>query len=63
MFLREIGLWDDSADPEAVVRKEGYRRASPIVFGPRIPDFLSRFVALSNFMRLSLRESRIRDPG
>jgi hypothetical protein len=29
------------------------RRASPIFFGPRIPDFVSRFVALSNFMRLS----------
>jgi hypothetical protein len=26
--------------------------ASPIVFGPRIPDFLSRLVALSNLMRL-----------
>src|ERR1700678_1792016 len=34
--------------------------ASPIVFVPRIPDFLSRFVALSKFMRLSLRESRTR---
>jgi hypothetical protein len=33
------------------------------VFGPRIPDFLSRLVALSNFMRLSLRESRIRGHG
>jgi hypothetical protein len=35
-------------------------RASPIVFGPRIPDFLSKLAALSNFLRLSLRESRIR---
>jgi hypothetical protein len=30
------------------------------VFVPRIPDFLSRFVALSNFLRLSLRGSRTR---
>jgi hypothetical protein len=33
--------------------------ASPIFFGPRIPDFLSRSVAVGNFMRLSLRESRM----
>jgi hypothetical protein len=39
---------------------EGYGWASPIVFGSRIPDFLSRFVALSKFMRLSLGESRTR---
>jgi hypothetical protein len=26
--------------------------ASPVVFGARIPDFLLRLVALSNFMRL-----------
>jgi hypothetical protein len=38
-------------------------RASPIVFGPRIPDFLSRLMALSNIMRLSLRESRMRGRG
>ena len=37
--------------------------ASPIDFGPRIPDFLSRLAALSNFMRLSLRESRTRGRG
>ena len=34
--------------------------ASPIVFCPRISDFLSKVVTLSNFMPLSLRESRIR---
>src|SRR5277367_6937433 len=45
--------------PAARSRESG----SPIVFGPRIPDFLSRLVALSNFMRLSLRESRIRGCG
>jgi hypothetical protein len=38
-------------------------RASPVIFGPRIPDFLSRVVALSKFMRLSLRENRIRGRG
>jgi hypothetical protein len=32
----------------------------PFFPNPRIPDFLSGLVALSNFMRLSLRESRIR---
>jgi hypothetical protein len=42
------------------VRNEKLWWASPIVFGPRIPDFPSRLVALSNFMLLSLRESRIR---
>jgi hypothetical protein len=31
--------------------------ASPIFFGPRTPDFLSRFVALSNSMRLSLMKA------
>ena len=35
----------------------------PIFFVPRIPDFLSKLVALSNFMRLSLRESRMRGRG
>jgi hypothetical protein len=29
-------------------------------FGPRIPDFLSRLVASSKALRLSLRESRMR---
>jgi hypothetical protein len=36
---------------------------SPIVFVPRIPDFLSRLVTLSNIMRLSLREIRTRGRG
>jgi hypothetical protein len=45
------------------VRNERLLRASPIVFGPRIPDFLLRLVALSNFVRLSLRESRMRGRG
>src|SRR3984957_824016 len=43
-----------------VKSRKAFVRASPLVFGPRIPDFLSRLVTLSNFMRLSLRESRIR---
>jgi hypothetical protein len=29
----------------------------PVVFGPRTPDFLSRLVALANFMRLSLMKA------
>jgi hypothetical protein len=33
------------------------RQASPIVFGQRIPDFLSRLVALSRIMWLALREA------
>jgi hypothetical protein len=32
----------------------------PVLLNPRIPDFLSRFVALINFMRLSLREPHAR---
>jgi hypothetical protein len=32
----------------------------PVFFGPRTPDFLSRLVALSNFIRLSLMKSRTR---
>jgi hypothetical protein len=32
----------------------------PVFIDPRIPDFLSGLLALSYFMRLSLRESRIR---
>jgi hypothetical protein len=44
---------------EGTVRNERLWWASPIVFGPRIPDFLSRLVALSETMRLSLGESRI----
>ena len=43
-----------------VKSRKAFVRASPLVLGPRIPDFLSRLVTLSNFMRLSLRESRIR---
>jgi IS30 family transposase len=39
------------------------RWASPAFFGPRIPDFLSRLVALSNVVRLSLGESRMRSRG
>jgi hypothetical protein len=35
----------------------------PVFLSPRIPDFLSSLVALSNFMRLSLRETRIRGRG
>jgi hypothetical protein len=36
-------------------------RASPIIFGPRIPDFLSRFVALSKFVRLSSEKAACAD--
>ena len=43
-----------------VKSRKAFVKASPLVLGPRIPDFLSRLVTLSNFMRLSLRESRIR---
>jgi hypothetical protein len=32
---------------------------SPVFLNRRIPDFLSRLVALSDFRRLSFRESRI----
>jgi hypothetical protein len=32
------------------------------VFGPRIPDFLSRLVALCYCVRISLKESRTRGP-
>jgi hypothetical protein len=31
--------------------------ASPVFFVPRTPDFLSRLVALSNSMRLSLKKA------
>jgi len=31
----------------------------PVSINPRIPNFLSRLVALLNFMRLSLRERRL----
>jgi hypothetical protein len=41
-------------------RRKAVEGLRPSFFGPRIPDFLSRLVALSNFMRLSLRESRMR---
>jgi hypothetical protein len=38
-----------------------WHNSARIMRGPRIPDFLSRLVALSNFMRL--RESRMRGRG
>jgi hypothetical protein len=44
------------------VNKSG-RWASSVFIGPRIPDFLSRLVALSNVVRLSLGESRMRGRG
>jgi hypothetical protein len=44
----------------ADLREGQGKHSKNFVFGPRIPDFLSRLVALSDFMRLSLRESRTR---
>jgi hypothetical protein len=54
-FQIDLRSWDNVL----VLDKELWW-ASPIVFGPRIPDFLARLVVLSKTMRLSLRESRKR---
>jgi hypothetical protein len=47
----------------AVVSVSCRKSGSPVFVGPRIPDFLSRVVALNKFVRLSLRESHIRGRG
>ena len=52
------------AQPHLLPRPYGKKQwwAAPVFFFPRTPDFLLRLVALSNSMRLSLKESRTRGP-
>jgi hypothetical protein len=48
---------DFGVSTKNILNKLALMVRSPVVFGPRTPDFLSRLVALANFMRLSLMKA------